>query len=92
MVTHSSILCLKNSMDRGAWQAAVLRVAQSQTRLKQLSTQHTHTPDHFDDHLKLIWNCKSTIFQTIFKWMLLEKFSEKRARLGHVGSGGFSCS
>ena len=29
--------CLENSMDRGAWWAAVHRVAQSQTQLKQLS-------------------------------------------------------
>ena len=29
--------CLENPMDRGAWQAAVHRVAQSQTQLKQLS-------------------------------------------------------
>ena len=29
--------CLENPMDRGAWQATVHRVAQSQTRLKQLS-------------------------------------------------------
>ena len=34
MATHSSIL------DRGAWQATVHRVAQSQTQLKQLSTQY----------------------------------------------------
>ena len=30
--------CLENPMDRGAWQAAVHRVAKSQTLLKQLST------------------------------------------------------
>ena len=30
--------CLENPMDRGAWQATVHRVAQSQTRLKRLST------------------------------------------------------
>ena len=30
--------CLENPMDRGAWQAAVHRVSQSQTRLKRLST------------------------------------------------------
>ena len=38
---HSNLLqysCLENSMDRGAWQATVHRVAKSQTRLKQLST------------------------------------------------------
>ena len=29
--------CLENPMDRGAWQAAVHRVAQSRTLLKQLS-------------------------------------------------------
>ena len=32
--------CLENPMDRGAWGATVHRVVQSQTRLKQLSTQH----------------------------------------------------
>ena len=46
MATHSSILALDNPMDRGAWQATVHRVAQSQTRLKQLSTQtHILTQD-----------------------------------------------
>ena len=29
--------CLENSMDRGAWQVIVHRVAKSQTQLKQLS-------------------------------------------------------
>ena len=35
---------LENPMERGAWQAAVHGVAQSQTRLKGLSTawQHLH--------------------------------------------------
>ena len=31
--------CLENSMDRGAWQATVHRVAKSWTRLKRLSTR-----------------------------------------------------
>ena len=30
--------CLENPMGRGAWQATIHRVAQSQTQLKQLST------------------------------------------------------
>ena len=34
--------CLGNPMDRGAWRAAVHRIAKSWTRLKQPST-HTHT-------------------------------------------------
>ena len=29
--------CLKNPMDRGAWRAAVQRVAKSQTPVKQIS-------------------------------------------------------
>ena len=36
--THSSILAWRIPMDRGAWWAAVYGVAQSQTRLKQLSS------------------------------------------------------
>ena len=39
---HSNPLqypCLKNPMDRGAWQATVHRVTKSRTRLKQLSKQ-----------------------------------------------------
>ena len=34
--------CLENPMDRGAWQATVHRVTESQTRLKRLSTQNAH--------------------------------------------------
>ena len=30
--------CLENPLDRGAWQALVHRIVQSQTRLKRLST------------------------------------------------------
>ena len=33
--------CLKNPIDRGAWQATVCRVAKSQIQLKQLGT-NTH--------------------------------------------------
>ena len=37
--------CLENPMERGAWQAIVQRVAESQTRLKRLSAaQHSFTP------------------------------------------------
>ena len=35
--------CLENPMDRGAWSATIHRVAQSWTRLKQLST-HVYAP------------------------------------------------
>ena len=35
--------CLENPEDRGAWQAIVHSVAQSQTQLKRLSTHVAHT-------------------------------------------------
>ena len=41
MATHSSILAWRIPMDRGPWWATVHRVAQSWTRLKQLS-MHAH--------------------------------------------------
>ena len=34
--------CLKNPRDGGAWWAAICGVAQSRTRLKQLSSMYTH--------------------------------------------------
>ena len=34
MATPSNIFCLENPVDRGAWWAAVHRIAKSQTRLK----------------------------------------------------------
>ena len=39
MVTHSSILALENPLDSGDWWAVVHGVAESQTRLKWLSTK-----------------------------------------------------
>ena len=38
MATHCSF-CLENSVDRGAWQAAVHRLTKSWTQLKQLSVR-----------------------------------------------------
>ena len=41
---------LKSSMDRGAWQATVPRVAKSRTRLKQLNTAHIHKHQSFSTY------------------------------------------
>ena len=60
MATHSSILAWRIPMDRGAWGPTVHSVAQSQTRLKQLST-HTHTVAPFLVFFKEI----STLFSTV---------------------------
>ena len=40
MATHSSILGLENSMERGAWQVTVHRVSKHQTRLSTLTLTH----------------------------------------------------
>ena len=43
MATHSSVSCLENPRDRGAWWAAVYGVAKSQTRLIDFTfTFHFH--------------------------------------------------
>ena len=46
--------CLRNPMDRGAWQATVRGVAKSQTRLEQLST-HTHMTFKPWSKLEITW-------------------------------------
>ena len=41
--------CLENPTDRGVWWATVHRIAQSQTELKRLSTQHAHALSNCGD-------------------------------------------
>ena len=43
MATHSSIFCLKNSMDRGAWQTTVQGSHKDSDMTKWLT--HTHTQE-----------------------------------------------
>ena len=57
--------CLESPMDRGAWQATVHGVTQSQTWLKRLST-HTHTT--------YILRLPGVRMQTSYKRILYEKF------------------
>ena len=63
---HSNILAWRIPMDRGAWRAVVHRVANSRTRLKQLSARtrvhthtHTHTYSSSKNKLKAIMKKKS---------------------------------
>ena len=42
MATHCSILAWENSMDRGAWQARVHRVAETETRMNDWAHMHAH--------------------------------------------------
>ena len=53
--------CLENPMDRGAWWAAVHRVAQSRTRLKQLSSSRAQHNPH--DNLK---TCSLACFHVFY--------------------------
>ena len=47
MATHSSIPCLEDSMNRGAWSAAVHGVAKSQIQL----SEHASTQKEYYQHL-----------------------------------------
>ena len=44
MATHSSISCLENPMDRGAWQVTVHGVAKSSDRTERLG-MHTEAQE-----------------------------------------------
>ena len=43
--------CLENSMNRGAWEAAIHGVTQSQTRLSDLRIVPDHNPPEVCQHL-----------------------------------------
>ena len=52
--------CLENPVDRGAWRAAVHGVAQSRTRLKQLSI-HACIGEGNDNHSSILaWRLPGT--------------------------------
>ena len=48
---------LKTSVDRGAWWAAVCRVAKSQIKLKQISTQRHRQTNTYTHHILCIHSC-----------------------------------
>ena len=51
--------CLENPRDGGAWWASVYGVAQSRTRLKQLSSSRQHKTCRFDPWVKkMLWSRK----------------------------------
>ena len=54
--------CLGNPMDRGAWRATVHRVAQSQTRLKQLSSPNSLSPPSSCIEVPSAWVLYLTFF------------------------------
>ena len=67
MATHSSIL--KNSMDRGAWQATVHKVAKSQTCLSdRLSLSRNNQPSSNDPDSHLIPKGRILLFVIWMIW------------------------
>ena len=66
--------CLENPLDRGAWQATVHRVAQSQTRLKRLSTHNMQLSQVL--FIKLI--CRRTSPQSLAPFLPLLSFTVER--------------
>ena len=57
--------CLENPRDRGAWWAAISGVAQSQTRLKWLSSSSSSSSIH-DIFASLTWIIEILIFLNVF--------------------------
>ena len=93
---------LENPMDRGAWQAMVCRVAQSQTRLKRLSAcahthaytlslTHTHTLLHSLSHTHTVTHTHSHTHShthTTMSWFPQWDIAP-RAGLGDFGASGW---
>ena len=59
MATHSSV-GVENPRDRGAWWAAVYGVAQSQTRLKRLSSSKLYDNDSSSHNAEELYGCNKT--------------------------------
>ena len=60
--------CLENPRDRGAWRAAVCGVAQSQTRLKQLSSSSSSSSTmHLKPKLPLFTSCFGDNLQIVLE-------------------------
>ena len=62
--------CLENSVDRGAWQATVHRVAESQIWLKRLSSSGIYISCVYSEFLSIMFNiCSSGSFISLMCYM-----------------------
>ena len=91
--------CLENPMDRGAWRAAVQRVAKSRTRLKRLSGcrrarththTHTHTPCDQGPRLFCLPFCPLCLGQCLHIIKTQEEFTELMYLVNFVDEGNGS--
>ena len=68
--------CLEHLRDRGAWWAAVYGIAQSQTRLKQLSSSKIHF--NFSLEQVILYDLTCSL---VFKWLEFSQHSSSDAKL-----------
>ena len=80
---HSSNSCLENSVDRGAWWAAVHGVAQGRTRLKRLS-MHTSFGDGNGNPLQ--YSCLENPRDRGAWWAAIYGVTQSRAQLKRLRS------
>ena len=76
--------CLKNPMDRGAWQAIVHRVTKIQTQLQQLS-MHAHTIRHCIIKCFILTKIVSSAISHILPNINLKTISFNRRYIGPEG-------
>ena len=81
--------CLENSVDRGAWWAAVHGVAQSQTRLKQLS-MHARIGEGNDNPLQ--YSCLDNPRDRGAWWAAIYGVAQSQTRLKRLSSTVAACS
>ena len=81
--------CLENPVDRGAWWAAVHRVAQSRTRLKQLS-MHACIGEGNGNPLQ--YSCLENPVDRGAWWAAVHKVAQSRTRLKRLSRSSSSNS
>ena len=70
MATHSSISCLENPMDRGAWQATVHRVAKTEHTRTSLGSEQQAVAAGSDHLLVLVLVLTDLITHCLFELSL----------------------
>ena len=90
MATHSSISCLENSMDRGAWWATVHGVAESQTQLSKQQRSGKLGEQNIDLSIFFLTTaCESTLSKiSAAIHIKKKKKKENKAKLSKLGIEG----
>ena len=75
--------CLENPRDGGAWWAAIYGVAQSRTRLKQLSSSRSKRTDGEGSGTPLQYSCLENSMDGGAWWAAVHGVAKSRTRLSH---------